>query len=78
MAAEAEVSDADGINTETKIGSLDLEVGEPFGYWFDFGDDWRHQINVISIKGNIPKGNYPKIIDRVGESPPQYADFDEE
>jgi hypothetical protein len=78
ITAEAEASDADGISTETKIGSLDLEVGEPFGYWFDFGDDWWHQINVNSIKGIIPKGNYPKIIDRVGESPPQYADLDEE
>ncbi len=78
MAGEVEESEAAGITTETKIGSLDLKVGEPFGYWFDFGDDWWHQINVVSIKGNIPKGNYPKITDRVGESPPQYPDFDEE
>jgi hypothetical protein len=74
---DADELEADGISTETKIGSLDLEVGEPFGYWFDFGDDWWHQVNVVSIKGNIPEGHYPKIIDRVGESPPQYADFDE-
>jgi hypothetical protein len=71
-------TDVSGISTETTIGSLDLEVDEPFGYWFDFGDDWWHQINVIAIKDKIPQGHYPKIIERVGESPPQYADFDEE
>lgn len=75
---DAEEFEADGTSTETTIASLDLEVDEPFGYWFDFGDDWWHQINVIGIKEEIPQGRYPRIIARVGESPPQYADFDEE
>src|SRR5262245_58968738 len=30
----------------TSIESLGLELGRSFGYWFDFGDDWWHQINV--------------------------------
>ena len=76
--SNGEELEADGISTEVKIGSLDLEVDEPFGYWFDFGDDWWHQVNVISIKEHIPTGNYPRIIERVGESPPQYADFDDQ
>ena len=64
-----------GISTETKLGSLDLAVGEPFGYWFDFGDDWWHQLNVVAIEGDIPAGKYPRIIERVGDSPPQYRRF---
>src|SRR3954466_84567 len=28
------------------IDSLGLEVGGAFRYWFDFGDDWWHQIDV--------------------------------
>ena len=75
-AGDVEELEAQGISTEIKIGSLDLAVGEPFGYWFDFGDDWRHQVNVVSIKEPIPPGNYPRVIERVGDSPPQYADFD--
>jgi hypothetical protein len=74
----SEEFEADGSSTETTIGSLELAVDEPFGYWFDFGDDWWHQINVISIRDKIPQGRYPKITERVGESPPQYADLDEE
>lgn len=67
---------ADGLSTETTIGSLDLAVEEPFGYWFDFGDDWWHQINVMAIEDKIPAGRYPKIVAHEGASPPQYADFD--
>jgi hypothetical protein len=64
----------DGVCNETEIGSLALEKDEAFGYWFDFGDDWWHQINVVSITEPVPKGRYPKIIKRKGESPPQYPD----
>ena len=62
--------------TQSPISSIGLVIDQAFGYWFDFGDDWRHQINLIAIDTTIPKGNYPKITDRKGSSPPQYADFD--
>nr|RNJ69203.1 MAG: hypothetical protein EDM05_10070 [Leptolyngbya sp. IPPAS B-1204] len=39
---------------ETLIGALDLEVGEPFSYWFDFGDDWWHQVQVSAITAPQP------------------------
>ena len=59
--------------TRTTIGSLGLNVDQAFGYWFDFGDDWYHQINVVAISDEIPKGRYPQITKRIGESPPQYT-----
>lgn len=59
---------------EEPIGSLGLEVGEPFGYWFDFGDDWFHQINVVDIAEKAGRGKFPKITKRIGESPPQYPE----
>jgi hypothetical protein len=62
----------------TTMDSLKLKTNEAFGYWFDFGDDWWHQINVLSIDDKIPKGRYPKVTKRIGKSPPQYPDFDEE
>jgi len=64
--------------TRTTIGDLDLTIGEPFGYWFDFGDDWWHQVTLIAIHDEVPRGRYPKITKRTGESPPQYIDWDEE
>ena len=62
----------------TTIDSLGLKVGEAFAYWFDFGDDWWHQINVVTIEDETPRGKYPKLAKRVGKSPPQYIDWDEE
>ncbi len=62
---------------QTTIDSLKLKKDEMFGYWFDFGDDWWHQVNVIAIEQKTPKGRYPKITNRVGQSPPQYMEVDE-
>lgn len=62
----------------TSIGSLDLKKDDAFGYWFDFGDDWLHQINVVGIEEKARQGNYPKLTKRIGKSPPQYVDWDEE
>ena len=61
--------------TRTTIGSLGLKVDNAFGYWFDFGDDWYHQINVVAIADEIPAGKYPRVIKRIGKSPPQYAEL---
>ena len=61
---------------ETTIESLGLKVGDRFGYWFDFGDDWWHQINVEAIDDKLPKGKLPKVTKKVGKSPPQYPDED--
>jgi hypothetical protein len=60
----------------TTIESLGLKVGGAFGYWFDFGDDWWHQINVRAIEETSHHGAFPKVIQRIGESPPQYPDWD--
>lgn len=62
----------------TTIESLELKHDQTFGYWFDFGDDWWHQVTVVAIHDEIPSGRYPKITQKIGESPPQYGDWDEE
>jgi hypothetical protein len=58
----------------TKLDDLGLKPDRVFGYWFDFGDDWYHQIQVERIEQAIPTVTYPRIIKRVGKSPPQYGD----
>lgn len=63
-----------GMVAETSIASLNLKANQTFGYWFDFGDDWWHQIDVLATDGKVGKAKYPKVIKRVGKSPPQYAD----
>jgi len=62
----------------TSLDSLGLATGDVFRYWFDFGDDWWHEIEVLAIAEGAPRGKLPKVTARVGESPPQYVDWDEE
>ncbi len=67
-----------GNAARTAVGSLGLKLGDVFGYWFDFGDDWWHQISVVAIEDEARRGKYPKVTESIGESPPQYVDWDEE
>ena len=64
----------DGDARTTKLDDLNLEPDRVFGYWFDFGDDWYHQVQVERIEKAIPTVTYPRVIKRVGKSPPQYRD----
>jgi pRiA4b ORF-3-like protein len=50
----------------------DLKPDRVFGYGFDFGDDGYHQVQVERIEQAIPTVSYPRVIRRVGKSPPQY------
>ncbi len=56
----------------TRLDDLGLTPERVFGYWFDFGDDWFHQVQVERIEQAIPTVTYPRLIKRVGKSPPQY------
>ncbi len=80
LAMEIGLSDEDnelaGAVVDTSIDSLQLKQQDAFGYWFDFGDDWWHQINVVSIEDKAGPGRFPKVIKRTGKSPPQYVDWD--
>lgn len=58
----------------TKLDDLGLKPGRVFGYWFDFGDDWFHQVQVERIEQAIPTVTYPRVTKRVGKSPPQYLE----
>jgi hypothetical protein len=64
--------------TRTTIASLGLRRKRRFWYWFDFGDDWWHRIEVVDIQDEVPRGKYPKVTKRVGASPPQYPNWDDE
>lgn len=59
---------------ETRLDSLDLRAGRRFGYTFDLGDNWEHIIDVVAVEEGPVKGRYPRVVEKVGASPPQYPD----
>jgi hypothetical protein len=61
-----------------KIEELCLKVGKQFMYLFDYGDEWRFKVKVTAINPNAADADYPKIVQSVGEAPPQYPDIEED
>ncbi|HEY8892588.1 MAG TPA: plasmid pRiA4b ORF-3 family protein [Clostridium sp.] len=69
--------DNEGPSTdEVEIGELDLIEKQSFLYIFDFGDEWRFNIEVIGVQNEDIKNFQGKIIEIKGESPQQYP-YDE-
>jgi hypothetical protein len=60
-----------------KLDKLGLRPRRKFYYMFDYGDDWEHVVEVLSVKDEEPVGRYPRISERHGESPLQYGEWDE-
>jgi hypothetical protein len=67
-----------GNAAESTLASLGLKPRQTFFYLFDFGDSWWHEATVEEIKTSGEKGRYPRMIEKHGESPPQYPDIDDE
>lgn len=57
---------------EKFLTSLDLTAGQRFAYLFDYGDELRHDIDVLAIEEATPEHEYPRVIGREGSPPPQY------
>ena len=63
----------------TDLASLGLKAGDEFYYLFDTGDDWWHRIVVESVDGLAQRGGrYPRIVSKIGRSPEQYEEYDED
>ncbi len=64
--------------TTTKIKDANLSEGDVIHYWFDFGDDWWHRIYVEKIIETKDRKRTIRLIKKIGDSPEQYPDYDED
>ena len=62
----------------TKVAQAFPAVGAKLQFLFDYGDDWRFQVELIGVGQKIPKTRYPKLLKAVGKAPPQYPSEDED
>jgi len=63
--------------TITPIESLELFEKQKLLYLFDFGDEWWHEITVEETDGVADEDDYPRVLEKKGDSPAQY-EWDEE
>jgi hypothetical protein len=61
----------------TKVVQAFPAVGSKMQFLFDYGDDWRFQVELIGQGEKAPQVRYPKLLKAVGKAPPQYPTEDE-
>ncbi|AWK51264.1 hypothetical protein DIC82_09605 [Clostridium beijerinckii] len=63
---------------EAKIGELELYEKQNFLYLFDYGDEWRFNVEVFNIEETNMRLLNPELIESKGKLPNQYPNFDDE
>ena len=64
-------------SAEQPLDRLGLTKGQRIAYVFDFGDEWRVRLTLREIVADNG-GAYPRILESVGDAPPQYPDYEED
>jgi hypothetical protein len=55
----------------TKLGALVDRGIDRLTYTYDFGDDWRHTIEVEAVEPADPATQYPRFVEGAGAAPPE-------
>lgn len=62
---------------DTAVGDAFPRLGSKMLFLFDYGDEWRFRVEVVS-RGETAAGTvYPRVIASVGKAPAQYPDPEE-
>jgi len=55
-----------------RIDSVELYGGREFLYLFDYGDEWWHDVELVSVTERVTRASYPRVVKKNGKSPPQH------
>jgi hypothetical protein len=74
--AAHEVCDSEVHTFEVEIGELPLKPGQSMTFHYDFGDDWRFNVQLerIDPPGSLKK--LPRVIEKHGKAPRQYPRYE--
>jgi hypothetical protein len=62
---------------EAVVGELDLYVRQKILYLFDFGDEWRFDVELCEVQ-RAAHAVSPKVVAAKGDPPPQYPQWEGE
>ena len=69
---EASDEEAEGEDsTRVRLSQLGLRAGDTFEYTYDFGDDWRHLIEVEGLETVSEQAWLPWVLDGARRGPPE-------
>ena len=62
----------------TTVAQAFPKGGDKMLFVYDYGDEWRFQVEVVERGAQAAGTRYPKILAAVGKAPPQYPDIDDD
>lgn len=62
----------------TPMATAFPRIGAKMLFLFDYGDDWRFNVEMIGVGEKVPWGRYPKVLSKVGDAPIQYPAYDDD
>ena len=72
-----EINDADMHTDEVAIGELPLNERQSMQFQYDFGANWRFEVQLEKIEPEATKFSKPTIVESRGEAPAEYECDDE-
>jgi hypothetical protein len=70
-------SDAGSVK-KTPVAEAFPKPGHRLTFLFDYGDEWLFRVEMRGTGHKVARTRYPKVLAKVGPSPQQYPDLDEE
>lgn len=64
--------------TYIKVPKAFDKIGKKLRFLFDYGDNWQFTVELKDIKQTVGSSKYPKLLKKVGVSPEQYPEIEEE
>ena len=77
----ADLGEADpgvGSVERTLVAKAFPKVGRKMLFVFDYGDEWRFELELIKFGEKKPKTRYPRLLVTSGDAPAQYPEMDED
>jgi len=62
----------------TTVARAFPRVGSKMLFLFDYGDEWRFQVEVTGLREAAPDAFYPRVIATAGKAPRQYSVSEDE
>jgi hypothetical protein len=74
---EGQESDAKSVE-KTKIAEVFKTTGKKMLFLFDYGEEWRFQVELRALGKKAPNARYPRLLSSAGDAPSQYGDDEDE
>jgi hypothetical protein len=72
-----EVYDEDEVRTdEMQVGYLPLSEGQSILFWYDFGADWKFNVQLDGVGPLKEEHPEPKVVAKKGKAPEEYPSWE--